>query len=82
MKTFNEYMIDESVGFVVLSRVNGDMWKINKVFADKKEADSAKKSIWVKSGKMSDKAIVPLSVAKRNKWKPNGIVTWNGRGAV
>lgn len=82
MKTFNEYQLDEMKGFVVLSRVNGDMWKINKMVADKKEAQSAKKSIWVKSGKMSDKAIVPLSVAKRNKWKPNGIVTWNGKGAV
>jgi len=25
---------------------------------------------------------VPISVAKKNKWKMNGIVQWNGKGAV
>ena len=66
--------------FIVMTRINGDMWKIVKGVPDKKEAQQAKKSIWVKSGKMKDKAILPISALKKNKWKMHGIVQWNGKG--
>jgi hypothetical protein len=75
MKTFLEHKQELEEAFIVMTRINGDMWKIVKGVPDKK-------SIWVKSGSMKDKAIVPISVAKKNKWKMNGIVQWNGRGAV
>lgn len=82
MKTFLEHKQELEEAFIVMTRVNGDMWKIVKGVPDKKEAQQAKKSIYVQSGKMKDKAIVPISVAKKNKWKMNGIVQWNGKGAV
>ena len=80
MITFNQYLAENiRAKFVVISRVSGDLWKINHVTDDKKEALTMKKDMFVQSKKASDKAVVDGKFAKKNKWKLYGMVEWDGK---
>lgn len=80
MIQFKQYITENiNMKFVVISRVSDDLWKVNNVTDDKKEALQMKKDIWVQSKKNSDKAVVDGKYAKKMKWKLYGLVTWNGK---